>query len=118
MVSLLSREVSSCFPQPCASPLSDQIPGEQQTWLVPQCVLGHSHQDCVPQSCLVPSVQMQMEVLLLDVQMGARQAAVQCTLRTTKSMELGTCFFFFLNDDEPSLETIELEDFFHVASNW
>lgn len=49
--------------------------------------------------------------------MGARQATVQCTLRTAKSMELGNCIFF-LNDDEPSLETIELEDFFHVASNW
>lgn len=53
--------------------------------MVPQFLLGQSHQDRVQESCLVPSMQMQMEVLLLEVQMGAGLVALQCALRTTES---------------------------------
>lgn len=57
-------------------------------------------------------MQMPMEVLLLEVRMSAGQVALRCSPRTTESeyleWSLESCIF--LDEEEPSLETVESED--------
>lgn len=105
---------------PSLVPLCSKIRllGEEQTRLVPQCVLG-----TVPPR---PGVRERlgsvhadaMEVLLAtEVRMEAGPAT-SGDPRTPESehpeRSLGNCYSF-LNDVESSLETVELEDLFQVA---
>lgn len=55
----VTGEVSSCSFPAGTSQLKNPVPREGEIWLVAQYVLGRSHQGCVQERGLVPSVQMQ-----------------------------------------------------------